>query len=294
MTDYYSYSRLMTFRKCPKAFEFSYIKEIPEAFQTIEKHLGTAVHEAFDWTYRETKNGFLPTQENVLEKYLSSWTSLDIAGARIVKKGMTAADYFRQGSTLIKSHYQRVIRNDPDTTLHLEHEFEIRLAEGISYRGIIDRVSQLPSGRLRLTDYKTGRTVPDPASDLQLRSYTLNFFQQPGHDAVDICYEDLRGCRSLSKSVLRMESDSILSEVRQLIDEVRSCMAFPAKSSMLCTWCGYNAICDEGCQLKNEKDRSLAPAQCPRCSSPLRPKNGRFGPFLSCTNFPACRYSCNP
>jgi hypothetical protein len=252
------------------------------------------VHEAFEWTYREIQDGSLPTQENVLEKYRSSWTNLDIADARIVKQGTTAADYFQQGSTLIKTHYQRVIHNDPDTTLHLEHEFEIQLAEGIIYRGIIDRVSQLPSGRLRLTDYKTGRTVPDPASDLQLRSYTLNFFQQPGHDAVDICYEDLRGCRSLCKSVLRTESGSILSEVRQMIDEVRNSTIFPAKPSMLCAWCGHSAICDEACQVKNGQDRSSPPAQCPLCSSPLRQKKGRFGPFLSCTNFPACRYSCNP
>jgi hypothetical protein len=35
--------------------------------------------------------------------------------------------------------------------------------------------------------------------------------------------------------------------------------------------------------------RSKEPeASCPSCGSPMREKTGRFGPFLGCSNFPAC------
>src|SRR6266849_1398169 len=30
-------------------------------------------------------------------------------------------------------------------------------------------------------------------------------------------------------------------------------------------------------------------SRCPTCGSPMREKTGRFGPFLGCSNFPACR-----
>ncbi len=29
-------------------------------------------------------------------------------------------------------------------------------------------------------------------------------------------------------------------------------------------------------------------AKCPSCGSPMREKTGRFGPFLGCSNYPAC------
>ncbi len=32
---------------------------------------------------------------------------------------------------------------------------------------------------------------------------------------------------------------------------------------------------------------------CPMCGSTVELKRGRFGPFFSCTNFPACRFNCN-
>jgi restriction system protein len=35
--------------------------------------------------------------------------------------------------------------------------------------------------------------------------------------------------------------------------------------------------------------RSKEPeAKCPNCGSPMRQKTGRFGPFLGCSNYPAC------
>jgi DNA topoisomerase-1 len=32
---------------------------------------------------------------------------------------------------------------------------------------------------------------------------------------------------------------------------------------------------------------------CPQCASTVELKRGRFGPFMSCTNFPSCRFNCN-
>ncbi|MDR0831315.1 MAG: topoisomerase DNA-binding C4 zinc finger domain-containing protein, partial [Bacillales bacterium] len=29
---------------------------------------------------------------------------------------------------------------------------------------------------------------------------------------------------------------------------------------------------------------------CPKCSSPLIKKNGKYGPFIACSNFPKCKY----
>ena len=32
---------------------------------------------------------------------------------------------------------------------------------------------------------------------------------------------------------------------------------------------------------------------CPRCGGELRKRNGKFGEFFGCSNYPACRYTRN-
>ena len=41
------------------------------------------------------------------------------------------------------------------------------------------------------------------------------------------------------------------------------------------------------------KEISDKAKNCPNCGSPLVKKNGRYGTFLSCTNYPKCRFSMN-
>jgi hypothetical protein len=41
--------------------------------------------------------------------------------------------------------------------------------------------------------------------------------------------------------------------------------------------------------------RAASGGPCPEagCGGTLRERNGRFGPFLGCSNYPACRYTMN-
>jgi restriction system protein len=41
--------------------------------------------------------------------------------------------------------------------------------------------------------------------------------------------------------------------------------------------------------LINKSATKRVPTKCPECGSAMREKTGRFGPFLGCSNFPACR-----
>lgn len=42
------------------------------------------------------------------------------------------------------------------------------------------------------------------------------------------------------------------------------------------------------------KDRAHAACPLPGCGGRLVNRNGKFGPFLGCSNYPTCRYSCAP
>ncbi len=45
----------------------------------------------------------------------------------------------------------------------------------------------------------------------------------------------------------------------------------------------------EGGDGATEVDENLAKEACPKCSSPMVVKKGRFGPFLACTKYPECK-----
>lgn len=290
---YFSCSRINTFRKCPKAFEFSYVQELDEAFETIEKHLGSAVHELFEWLYLEKAAGRHGDEAAAEQRYEEIWNSYDIAAARIVKSGRSAQDYYQQGLDMALAYARRVIWTDKTRTLHLEHQFDLDLGEGIVYRGIIDRVARTETGCLRLIDYKTGRSVPEPQTDLQLRSYALAMLAVEADRFVEICYEDLRQERSLTMTIERSQCPAIEDELRRGIAEIRAAATFTASPSTLCSWCGHLPHCPEGERHLNAVADAEKRGICPRCGAVLKHRNGKFGPFWSCSTFPACRYSRN-
>lgn len=290
---YFSCSRIQTFRKCPKAFEFSYVLEIAEEFQTIEKHMGSAVHELFEWLYQRKGDGCRPDAVQIRTRYDEIWNGLDTVAARIVRKETTVMDYYRQGLDMALAYWERVIAHDDSQSLHLEHQFDLDLGQAVVYRGIIDRVSRSADGTLRLTDYKTGRTVPDPRTDLQLRSYTLAMFELYADPAVEICYEDLRQGRSALLTVQRSQTAAIRAELLQAVQDILSATVFGAVPSSLCDWCGHLPHCPEGKKHIDALEFAAQNNLCPRCGAQLLKRNGRFGPFLSCANFPACRFSRN-
>jgi RecB family exonuclease len=290
---YFSCSRISTFRKCPRSFEFSYVQCLPQAFETIEKHMGSAVHEVFEWVYHELEEGRSPKGREVEACYREIWSNLDIASARIVKKDLGADDYFKAGLEMALGYLHRSILTETGKTLHIEHAFDYDLGGGRLYHGIIDRVTRLADGTLRLVDYKTGRSLPDVHRDLQLRSYCLPMFSLYGDDVIEICYEGLREGRSLTARIVRRDVAELTAEINRAVDEILACDVFGAAPSALCAWCGHLPRCPEGQARVDEAKIEVSDRVCPRCGGALKERSGRFGPFLSCSRFPGCRFTRN-
>lgn len=94
----YSHSRLSTFEQCPLKFKYRYIDKIkPDIDKTIEAHLGSAVHSTLEWLYIEVKKSNLPSIDNLIEKYVESWSKNFSDSIKIVKQYLTAKDYFNKG-----------------------------------------------------------------------------------------------------------------------------------------------------------------------------------------------------
>ena len=302
----FSFSSLSTFKSCPKAFEFRYIKKIPEAFNSIEAHMGSSVHEALEWAYKQKGEDHDPTLDQVLEQYGQYWQAGDFETIKIVKEDKKREDYYNIGRECLIYYINEVFPWDRSTTLFLEQRFQIPMGDDIVYRGIIDRIAKEEDGTIRVTDYKTGK-VGHPLDTLQLPSYALYIFQHNIDQEIELCYEDLRQRKSVTVRYNRKEVRKIKEALQAEIETIRNAPpdSFVAKPSVLCLWCGFNQICDNpdarvkrrqnGHSRENANQTGVTSGDlqggCPQCGGDLRERKGKFGNFLGCTNYPECRYT---
>jgi hypothetical protein len=78
-----------------------------------------------------------------------------------------------------------------------------------------------------------------------------------------------------------------VSEVLALLDG-----PLPDPSSD-CDWCSYARTMSSLGSAPPAAPSSTDTASCPKCGAPMRRRDGKFGPFMSCTRYPACKGTRN-
>ena len=294
--EVFSYSRVTSFRNCPKAYEFRYVLGERERFSTIERHMGTAVHEALRWAWAEREEGREPSPGGVADCYDGFWRSDGLSRAVVVKQGLRDEDYRVEGRRMVEKYVEGLFLRDRSETLGLENRFKMQLNDGVRLTGVIDRVARSPEGMLRIIDYKTGARVPNPLSDPQLIYYAAWAFEAYPDPSAELTFLDLRGGRALTAEFHRRAIIPYMETLVAEIARIGETELFEANPSLLCKWCGFNPIC-EAAELprKASSDGPAPPAgpDCPRCGAALQARNGKFGTFIGCSGFPECRYTRN-
>ena len=139
----FSHSRLSSFEQCKLKYKFRYIDNIiPDIEKTIESHLGNVVHNTLEWLYNQVKKNKIPTIDEVIVNYSEGWKKDYEEEIQIVKKYMTAGDYFNKGIQFLINYYMRHKPFD-DNTIAVEKEILFNLDKDGKYkiRGFIDRLT---------------------------------------------------------------------------------------------------------------------------------------------------------
>jgi putative RecB family exonuclease len=246
----YSHSKLSSFEQCKLRYKFRYIDKIkPEIEKSIEAHLGTAVHSALEWLYKQVQENKIPEIDDLLVTYTEEWQKEFSPGILIVKKHLTSQDYYNKGIKFLIDYY---FTNKPfdENTLELEKRIFLNLTDQHKLQGYIDRLTyNLQTNEYEIHDYKTANSLPSQKkidNDRQLALYSIAIKEIFGQEKkVSLIWHYLNFNQKIISKRTDQQLEQLKKDIIELINKIESTTEFPATNSILCNWCEFKTLCPE-------------------------------------------------
>ncbi|MGH9451147.1 MAG: RecB family exonuclease [Terriglobia bacterium] len=246
----YSHSQLSMFEQCPQKYKFHYVDRVrkPEE-KGVEAFTGSLVHETLEKLYDDLKYEKLNSLDGLLAYYHDLWQRGWNPGIKMVRAGLTEANYRDYGVRCISNYYRRHHPFDASSTLSTEMHLIFPLdADGRhKFQGYIDRLARRADGTYEIHDYKTGSRLPDQAMadrDRQLALYQYGLETRwQDVERVDLIWHYV----ALDSTLISRRTHEEIQDLRQntveLIDRIAVTTDFPPVKSRLCDWCEYRPAC---------------------------------------------------
>jgi putative RecB family exonuclease len=243
----YSHSRLSTYESCPQQYKLRYLDKIKvEGYQTIEKFLGSRVHDALEKLYKDLVLTKLNSLDDLLGHFQFIWDREWRDDIAIVRKGYNKAHYRDSGKKCLTHYYNRYQPFDQATTIANEYPVNLEL-EGYKLTGFIDRLCHDGKGGYQIHDYKTGGRLPsarDLEEDRQLALYQIGV-QQSFRDAkkIDLVWHYLMFDQEMVSRRSPAQIRDLKRQIVSLIKTIEKDTRFQPRESALCDWCEYPDFC---------------------------------------------------
>jgi putative RecB family exonuclease len=240
-------SKITAFTNCPLAFRFSVVEHLPEP-PSPPALKGTLVHRALELLFTECPPG--SRSRDAAQKALdAAWRELqdgdELDGLRLDEAETIA---FLVDARVLVDRYLEL--EDPDGVRAIGLELNLSTEiDGVTVRGIIDRLDELDDGSLAVVDYKTGRAPRTEQSKSRLsgvQMYALMCEAELGRRPSVVRLLYLRDRIVISAA----PTDQAMRGTRQRALGVwsaieRACKEddFRPNPSSLCRFCAFQAYC---------------------------------------------------
>ncbi len=245
-------SRAGDFQNCPLLYRFRTIDRLPEPADPVMVR-GTLVHAVLEDLFGEPAPG--RTLDRAVELLPGEWDKLRAEEPRLAElfTAEQAADetaWLASSVDLLRTYFEM---EDPRWLEPASREERVayELESGVTFAGIVDRIDVAPDGRIRVVDYKTGRS-PNPRFEdkamFQMRFYALVIWRTRG---VIPTLLQLMYFGDGSFLTYEPEEQELLATERKLvalwaaIERAIELRDFPPRKSGLCGWCAHKALCPE-------------------------------------------------
>jgi len=242
---YLSYSQIETFRLCPLHYKLRYILHIPTP-PSASLSFGTSIHAALKDFYQLHAAGERVIKQQLLELLDRYWK----------REGYENRQYeedMKKRGTEYLSYYMDHEFDKKSKPVALEQPFTVPVtANGktIKIGGKIDRIDELPGGKLEIIDYKTGRmpSKREVDANLQLSMYAIAaseipgvaFSRRPEDITLSLYFFDSKVKVSTTRTTeqLALEKASIIDIATKIEHS-----DFRCSGNQLCRDCEYRMFC---------------------------------------------------
>ncbi len=277
-------SRAGDFQNCPLLYRFRTIDRLPEPASPAMVR-GTLVHAVLEDLFGEPA----PTRtlDRAVELLPSEWEKVRREDPRTAElfSAEQAADetaWLASCIDLLGTYFQM---EDPRylEPAAREERVSYEAQPGLTFSGIVDRIDVAPDGRIRVVDYKGGRS-PNPAYEgkamFQMRFYALVIWRTRG--VVPTLLQLMYFGDGQFLRYEPTESDLVATEHKLMalwaaIERAIELRDFPPRKSGLCGWCAHKSLCPAWGGTPPELPvLQLAPRAC-RKDRPLSLSKGACG-----------------
>ncbi len=249
--NYLSYSQLQTFDICPLHYKLKYIVRVPGAPSPAQS-FGTSIHGALRDFYQKVIQKEPVDPKEITAFLEQNWLT----------DGYTSKEHEKAAFGRAKEVLERYLEQNfkehltpADRPIAVEIPFQFFLkneTRSLKLAGRIDRVDNLPDGKIEIIDYKTGSNMPDDTKlikDVQLTFYALGavnikdsvFNKTPEEVVLSLYY--LEEDRKLTTARTVEQLDAAKDLIFQKVEEIEK-SGFECSGSQLCRNCEYKMLCN--------------------------------------------------
>lgn len=247
----FSYSKMGMYKECPQKYKFRYVHQIPE----LPKYFfafGSALHSVMEFIYNPQR-AFFPTLAEALAHFDTVWnkTTWEEKGYASVDKELAG---YAEGRAEIEAYYQKHAATFV-RPLCVEMKSVLEM-DGLSLISILDRMDYLGDGKIKILDYKTGKTVQREPDQLYMYQKVAEtspvikaLVQQKDPSAKQVRVEQLAFYHlpSLTELTFERAPDKEIFEfwqkVLDIAGQIRAGKFDPTPGEKQCRWCDYRNIC---------------------------------------------------
>lgn len=181
---YISTSQVKTYLRCPRQYEFRYVRGLDPAFVPLALAFGSAIHAALAHCYNQIQSsGSCPSLEEIQSVFAACWAAAQDGPLplQIERKGDTP-DHLEKGLAMMAVFHAGLLRNQLPVVLAVEEPFSIEVhdpdtGEALEERlvGTLDLVVEEAEGPVVVEHKSSAKkwTEDQVRFDLQLTAYRI-------------------------------------------------------------------------------------------------------------------------
>ncbi|MFH1367383.1 MAG: UvrD-helicase domain-containing protein [Patescibacteria group bacterium] len=233
----FSFTQLKAFEVCPYQYRFAHILHVPVKGKGAFS-FGKTIHNTMHEFYVAIQKGEKPTLEDLLAMYERNWIDewYDDKAHEERRKA--------KGKQVLQEFY-KINEKTFKAPKFLEQGFNIKIGLH-TIKGFIDRVDEMPDGRVEIIDYKTGN-LPKVKSSIdteQLLIYALACQDVFKLNPAKLTFYYIEDNKTFTYQSRQEEIEEVKKRVVGTIEKILKSDFKATPSQYKCKYCDFKEICE--------------------------------------------------